>query len=304
LNGFLNAIFLCFIAISVFIEAIQRIVNPPEINTERLILVSILGFCVNLVGLYAFHGAKEGHGHSHGHSHSHGHKHKEKHEHGLKHKEKHEHGHDHGHDHDHGHEHGHDHEHKKEEEENHEHKDKENKENKENKEHKEHKEHKEKKEKKEKKHKDVEAIKDEDDHDDNIHGVFLHVLADTLGSVSVTLSSTLIYLFGWVVADPICSLGIAVLIFLSVIPLLKNTSLVLLQRTPTKIIKNYGEYVSKIKNIPGVIDVFEPHFWSFTSGNNVGSIHINVEPAVNEQKILKDVSKILKVENITIQINK
>jgi len=145
---------------------------------------------------------------------------------------------------------------------------------------------------------------EDDDHDDNLHGVFLHVLADTLGSVSVIISSTLIHIFNWTIADPICSLGIATLIFVSVIPLLKNTSLVLLQRTPNNLIKKYGHLVSKIKTLPGVIDVYEPHFWSFTSGYKVGSIHIKVEQSANEQKIIKDVTKIVKIDNLTIQINK
>ena len=43
-------------------------------------------------------------------------------------------------------------------------------------------------------------------------GVFLHILADTLGSVGVIISSGLIYYFGWMVADPICSMFIACLI--------------------------------------------------------------------------------------------
>jgi Co/Zn/Cd efflux system component len=45
-----------------------------------------------------------------------------------------------------------------------------------------------------------------------ISGVFLHILADTLGSVGVIISSGLIHQFGWMAADPICSLFIAVLI--------------------------------------------------------------------------------------------
>jgi zinc transporter 5/7 len=67
---------------------------------------------------------------------------------------------------------------------------------------------------------------------DNMHGVFLHVLADTLGSVGVIVSSLLIQQFGWYVADPLCSLCIAVLILLSVMPLLKHSASVLLLRTP------------------------------------------------------------------------
>ena len=43
-------------------------------------------------------------------------------------------------------------------------------------------------------------------------GVFLHVLADTLGSVGVIVSSLLIRYYGWMVADPICSMLIAGLI--------------------------------------------------------------------------------------------
>jgi Co/Zn/Cd efflux system component len=88
-----------------------------------------------------------------------------------------------------------------------------------------------------------------------MQGVFLHVLADTLGklltffiillkskqlndvetlgSVGVIISSLLIQNFGWYIADPLCSICIAVMIFLSVIPLLKHSSSLLLLRTPT-----------------------------------------------------------------------
>ena len=66
-----------------------------------------------------------------------------------------------------------------------------------------------------------------------VPGVFLHVVADTLGSVGVIVSSLLIEHFGWNIADPICSLFIATLILLSVVPLLKETAVILLLRTPT-----------------------------------------------------------------------
>jgi len=38
--------------------------EPPEVKHERLFVVSVAGFIVNLIGIFAFqHG---GHGHSHG----------------------------------------------------------------------------------------------------------------------------------------------------------------------------------------------------------------------------------------------
>ena len=75
---------------------------------------------------------------------------------------------------------------------------------------------------------------------DLFSGVFLHVLADTLGSVGVIISTFLIETFGWKIADPICSLFIATLIFVSVMPLVKETALILLLRTPPDIQKDIG----------------------------------------------------------------
>ena len=77
-------------------------------------------------------------------------------------------------------------------------------------------------------------------------GVFLHVLADTLGSVGVIVSSILIEQFGWHIADPICSVFISVLIFLSVIPLLKNSLHVLVQSTPPEIQHLLSDMISKV----------------------------------------------------------
>ena len=62
--------------------------------------------------------------------------------------------------------------------------------------------------------------------------MFLHILADTLGSVGVIISSLLVETFGWHVVDPICSVFIAVLIILSVVPLLRQSAEILVLATP------------------------------------------------------------------------
>lgn len=74
LAGFVNSLFLIFVAFFILSEGVERLIEPPEVKHERLFVVSVLGLLVNLVGIYAFnHG---GHGHSHGggggHVHSHG----------------------------------------------------------------------------------------------------------------------------------------------------------------------------------------------------------------------------------------
>lgn len=63
LAGFINGLFLLFISFFIFSEAVERLVEPPEVKHERLLVVSILGFLVNLVGIFVFQHGGGGHGH-------------------------------------------------------------------------------------------------------------------------------------------------------------------------------------------------------------------------------------------------
>ncbi|KAM4708727.1 proton-coupled zinc antiporter SLC30A5 [Discoglossus pictus] len=257
LSGFINGLFLMVIAFFVFVEAVARIYDPPDINTDMLTPVSVGGLVVNLVGICAFshahsHGASRGgcpsheHGHSHhGHGHSHGHGHG--HSHG-------DHGHtrDHGHSHNHGHSHG-------------------------------------------------------GGMNANMRGVFLHVLADTLGSVGVIVSTILIRQFGWLIADPLCSLFISVLIFGSVIPLLKDACQVILLRIPPETEKGITMALEKISKTDGLISYRDPHFWRHSASVVAGTIHVQVMSDVVEQRIIQQVTSVLKdagVNNLTIQVEK
>jgi solute carrier family 30 (zinc transporter), member 5/7 len=58
---------------------------------------------------------------------------------------------------------------------------------------------------------------------DNMQGIFLHILADALGSVSVIISTLLIKYNSWNSWDPLASCIIAVLIFFSAILLVKSS---------------------------------------------------------------------------------
>ena len=82
-----------------------------------------------------------------------------------------------------------------------------------------------------------------------MRGVYLHVLADTLGSVGVIISSFLLQQFGWYIADPVCSMCISAMIFLSVIPLLKHSSSVLLLRTPVDKEKQFNVLLQRVSHV-------------------------------------------------------
>uniref|UniRef100_A0A4W3K2D7 Zinc transporter n=1 Tax=Callorhinchus milii TaxID=7868 RepID=A0A4W3K2D7_CALMI len=141
----------------------------------------------------------------------------------------------------------------------------------------------------------------------NMRGVFLHVLADTMGSIGVIISSLLIRQFGWLVADPICSLCIAVLIFLSVIPLMNDACQVLLLRTPPEEEKELSNALNKIQKVEGVLSYRDSHFWRHSASVIGGTIHVQVMPDVVEQRIIQQVTAILKdagVNNLSVQVEK
>uniref|UniRef100_A0A8I3WI87 Zinc transporter n=3 Tax=Simiiformes TaxID=314293 RepID=A0A8I3WI87_CALJA len=141
----------------------------------------------------------------------------------------------------------------------------------------------------------------------NMRGVFLHVLADTLGSIGVIVSTILIEQFGWFIADPLCSLFIAILISLSVVPLIKDACQVLLLRLPPEYEKELHIALEKIQKIEGLISYRDPHFWRHSASIVAGTIHIQVTSDVLEQRIVQQVTGILKdagVNNLTIQVEK
>jgi zinc transporter 5/7 len=223
------------ISVEIMIEATERLSDGRE--TKRLLelfVVSGMGLAVNLVGMACF--GHHHHGHDHG-DHSHGHSHSD---------EK-AHSHDDDHSHDHKHDCSHDDHDHKHEPKNHSHSPL------------------------------LPASKPEADHshshtdhghshghshdNENMHGIFLHVLADTMGSAAVMVSTALIYISGWSGWDPIASCIIAILIFLSSIPLIKSTAKKLLLTIPDDVEYNLRTTLSSVSDLRGVASYSVPRFW-------------------------------------------
>ena len=214
LGTFINSVFLFFIAVYIVFESIERFIEPKDIDSENLILVSFLGLVVNIIGLVFAHDHGDHDHHDHGHEHNHDHGH---HEHELD-DEKKEINHDHHH-----------HEHKNE----------------------------------------------------NIYAIYIHILADTLGSVAVLISSFLVKYYKLYISDPICSLFISGMIIVSTIPVLKNASMSLLHIPNKKITKKKNKIEQNIKNIKYGINNAKPsigyfELWQTNSSYFIGEIKIEI----------------------------
>lgn len=255
LAGFVNALFLLFIAFFILTEAVERAIEPPEVNHDRLFVVSILGLIVNLIGIYVFqHGGS--HGHSHGGGGGHGHSHSGSSGHGHSHGNS-----NHNHSHDGGH-------HVTEDPYHHQvsismgggHQ-----------------------------QNNASAptmATNQSNHGQNhlMKGVLLHILADTLGSVGVVISALLMRAFGWMRADPVCSIFIAILVAASVWGLLRDSANVLMMRTPIDLDDEKrtleGCYARLHRYHPAILGIQEPRFWTLCADTYAGSIKIEVRSGI------------------------
>lgn len=293
-------------------EAIERTFEPPEVHHERLFVISVLGFIVNLVGIFVFqHGGQAHHHGSGGCSHSHSHSSKKAHSH--------EHHHDYSHysnpttiheqhhkggvvsldmngysgqvsnhpvytshnhqdhhnhnNHDHHDHHQHDHVHVSHEE-------------------------------------PLLGHGGEKPRSSGrgqiMQSVFLHIVADTLGSVGVMISAVLMNQFGWMIADPLCSLFIAILISISVYPLLRDSIYVLMQRVPVELEDKLPNCLHRIQTLEGVLSVHETHFWTLNSDIYIGCLKLEVAQGANHSHIVGHAKNLLNqigVDKVHIQVD-
>lgn len=114
----------------------------------------------------------------------------------------------------------------------------------------------------------------------NLRGAYLEVLGDTIGSALVIVAAIVIIFTGWSAADPIASLGIAVLIVPRAVSLLRDVVRVLSEGAPAE--TDVAEIREHILRTPGVVAVHDVHVWQITSGQPVFTAHVEVESEVFE----------------------
>lgn len=128
-------------------------------------------------------------------------------------------------------------------------------------------------------------------HDsENMHGIFLHILADTLGSVSVVISTLAIQYTGWTGFDPLASVFIAVLIFFSAIPLVKSAASNLLLTVPANTEYTLRETLAGVSGVKGVAGYTVPRFWE-VDGRVRGVVHVQATRGADADAVRTAVEK-------------
>src|SRR5690606_28858506 len=141
------------------------------------------------------------------------------------------------------------------------------------------------------------------EHNLNTRGAYLHILGDLLGSVAAIMAGAVIALTGWTPADPILSIGVAVLILVGAWRLVHESTDILLEAVPRGV--SMAEVERRMLAVPGVTAVHDLHVWTVTSGMVAMSGHA-VVPELDQHPAALDGIRTamegLRIGHVTIQL--
>ncbi|MBE9858963.1 cation transporter [Enterococcus faecium] len=147
-------------------------------------------------------------------------------------------------------------------------------------------------------------LRQEADESLNIKSSYLHLLSDTLSSISVIIGAVLIRFFGIYWIDPVITLIISIYILVEAIIVIKKAAAILIQSAPTI---DYEKMEQEIKVIEGVKDVHHVHIWQYSEKIIIFDGHIDFEDQLLSEieKAYPRITSLLKLKygitHVTIQ---
>lgn len=139
----------------------------------------------------------------------------------------------------------------------------------------------------------------------NVEAALRHVLADLLGSAGVLVAAVVIVVTGWTVVDPLVSLAIALLIVASAWSVLRDSTAILMEQTPSGI--DADAVARAIVSVPGVTSVHDLHVWRITSGFDALSGHVLVGRGEDCHGLRREIESVLEsrfeITHTTLQVD-
>jgi cobalt-zinc-cadmium efflux system protein len=138
----------------------------------------------------------------------------------------------------------------------------------------------------------------------NVRGAYLEVIGDLLGSAGVIVAAVIIAVTGWQYADPVVAVLVALMILPRTLALARSAARILVQAAPKHL--DVAVVRNRLAAVPGVSDVHDLHVWTLTSGMDVASAHLSLEPAAELGTVLATARDALHadfaIEHATLQV--
>jgi cobalt-zinc-cadmium efflux system protein len=138
----------------------------------------------------------------------------------------------------------------------------------------------------------------------NVRGAYLEVVGDLLGSVGVIIAAAVIGYTGWTYADPIVAVAVALLILPRTVKLGLAAVRILVQAAPDHL--DVTAVRDRLAALDGVCDVHDLHVWTLTSGMDVASAHLLLDPTAEFGEVLATARDALhedfSIDHATLQV--
>ncbi len=126
----------------------------------------------------------------------------------------------------------------------------------------------------------------------NVRGALLHVVGDLLGSIAALAAGAIIYAGGPLIADPLLSLFVSLLILASASRLLREVLNVLMESVPRHI--DIDDVAAALARVEGVRAVHDLHLWSLSSNNYALSAHVDIDEIKSWERVLPILQSMLR----------
>ena len=139
----------------------------------------------------------------------------------------------------------------------------------------------------------------------NVHGAYLHVLADVLGTVAAIGAGLVILATGWLAADPLISLVLSLVLVWGAGRLVWRSVDVLLEAAPRHVAVK--EVEAAIAAVPAVAGVHDLHVWTVGDGLVAMSAHATVPDGARHQEVLEEVTRRVRgfgIQHVTVQLER
>jgi cobalt-zinc-cadmium efflux system protein len=139
----------------------------------------------------------------------------------------------------------------------------------------------------------------------NVRAASIHVLGDLLGSAGAIAAAIIIMATGWTAADPLISVLVAILILRSGWKVVRESSHILLEGTPTGLV--LAEIEADLKaNVADIDDVHHVHAWSITQERPMLTLHAKLSGGADSARATRAVKARLKqrfgIAHATVEI--
>ena len=140
--------------------------------------------------------------------------------------------------------------------------------------------------------------------DINIRGAFVHMAADAAISLGVVVAGAIILETGWLLLDPIVSLGIVVVVFWGTWGLLRDSVNLALDAVPAG--SDRAGIEQFLCGLPKVVNVHDIHIWGMSTTETALTAHIVTSGPVQSNTFLAEAENALHhrfgIEHATLQL--